>query len=183
LICAENFEASDICADAKETCYNWFSKIGAVQDLLPRMWTPYPSLYFICSKLFMMRLSFFCLCWFETLWCHVRLYFLHIFTIRIPINLVLVDWSLLCSYKNHSHLNFCNLKAKPKPNKWPLFFASEAQLCYIWKNLWGSANCLCFWNNLVLDMVAKPLWRTSLAFNFCSIVYMCYKSHIGWDIP
>ncbi|XP_045830348.1 VPS35 endosomal protein-sorting factor-like isoform X2 [Trifolium pratense] len=35
---AENFEASDICADAKETCYNWFSKIGAVQDLLPRIY-------------------------------------------------------------------------------------------------------------------------------------------------
>ncbi|XP_058751934.1 uncharacterized protein LOC131625036 isoform X1 [Vicia villosa] len=40
LLCnlAENFEASDICADAKETCYNWFSKIGAVQDLLPRIY-------------------------------------------------------------------------------------------------------------------------------------------------
>jgi len=37
LNCVENFEASNICADAKETCYNWFSKIGAVQDLLPRM--------------------------------------------------------------------------------------------------------------------------------------------------
>lgn len=40
LLCnlAENFEASNICADAKETCYNWFSKIGAVQDLLPRIY-------------------------------------------------------------------------------------------------------------------------------------------------
>lgn len=40
LLCnlAENFEASSICADAKETCYNWFSKIGAVQDLLPRIY-------------------------------------------------------------------------------------------------------------------------------------------------
>ncbi|XP_073223706.1 uncharacterized protein [Cicer arietinum] len=40
LVCnlAENFKASDICADAKETCYNWFSKIGAVQDLLPRIY-------------------------------------------------------------------------------------------------------------------------------------------------
>ncbi|XP_020240342.1 VPS35 endosomal protein sorting factor-like isoform X5 [Cajanus cajan] len=35
---AENFEARDICADAKETCYNWFSKIGAVQELLPRIY-------------------------------------------------------------------------------------------------------------------------------------------------
>ncbi|XP_061342230.1 uncharacterized protein LOC133288485 isoform X2 [Gastrolobium bilobum] len=40
LLCnlAENFEASDICADAKETCNNWFSKIGAVQELLPRIY-------------------------------------------------------------------------------------------------------------------------------------------------
>ncbi|XP_014504538.1 UPF0505 protein C16orf62 homolog isoform X1 [Vigna radiata var. radiata] len=35
---AENFQATDICADAKETCYNWFSKIGAVQELLPRIY-------------------------------------------------------------------------------------------------------------------------------------------------
>ncbi|RDY10056.1 UPF0505 protein C16orf62-like protein, partial [Mucuna pruriens] len=35
---SENFEARDICADAKETCYNWFSKIGAVQELLPRIY-------------------------------------------------------------------------------------------------------------------------------------------------
>ncbi|XP_052735898.1 uncharacterized protein LOC108338455 isoform X2 [Vigna angularis] len=35
---AENFQARDICADAKETCYNWFSKIGAVQELLPRIY-------------------------------------------------------------------------------------------------------------------------------------------------
>ncbi|XP_027329733.1 UPF0505 protein C16orf62 homolog isoform X3 [Abrus precatorius] len=35
---AENFEARDICADAKETCYNWFKKIGAVQELLPRIY-------------------------------------------------------------------------------------------------------------------------------------------------
>ncbi|XP_057441139.1 uncharacterized protein LOC130733086 isoform X2 [Lotus japonicus] len=40
LVCnlAENFEARDICVDAKETCYNWFSKIGAVQELLPRIY-------------------------------------------------------------------------------------------------------------------------------------------------
>ncbi|KAK7385975.1 hypothetical protein VNO78_31989 [Psophocarpus tetragonolobus] len=35
---AENFQARDICADAKETCYNWFNKIGAVQELLPRLY-------------------------------------------------------------------------------------------------------------------------------------------------
>ncbi|KAL2316727.1 hypothetical protein Fmac_030603 [Flemingia macrophylla] len=35
---AENFKVRDICADAKETCYNWFSKIGAVQELLPRIY-------------------------------------------------------------------------------------------------------------------------------------------------
>ncbi|KAJ7963774.1 UPF0505 protein C16orf62-like [Quillaja saponaria] len=34
----ENFEASDICSDAKETCNNWFCKIGAVQELLPRIY-------------------------------------------------------------------------------------------------------------------------------------------------
>ncbi|KAK7276870.1 hypothetical protein RIF29_18016 [Crotalaria pallida] len=34
----ENFEAIDICADAKETCNNWFCKIGAVQELLPRIY-------------------------------------------------------------------------------------------------------------------------------------------------
>ncbi|KAJ1389541.1 Vacuolar protein sorting-associated protein 35 [Sesbania bispinosa] len=40
LLCnlAESFEASDICADAKETCNNWFCKIGAVQELLPRIY-------------------------------------------------------------------------------------------------------------------------------------------------
>ncbi|XP_028800318.1 VPS35 endosomal protein sorting factor-like [Neltuma alba] len=34
----ENFKAVDICSDAKETCNNWFSKIGAVRELLPRIY-------------------------------------------------------------------------------------------------------------------------------------------------
>ncbi|KAK4258289.1 hypothetical protein QN277_007750 [Acacia crassicarpa] len=34
----ENFRAADICSDAKETCNNWFSKIGAVRELLPRVY-------------------------------------------------------------------------------------------------------------------------------------------------
>ncbi|XP_024021674.1 UPF0505 protein [Morus notabilis] len=34
----ENFKASDICSDAKETCNNWFCKIGAVRELLPRIY-------------------------------------------------------------------------------------------------------------------------------------------------
>ncbi|KAI9080628.1 hypothetical protein K1719_037385 [Acacia pycnantha] len=34
----ENFKAADICSDAKETCNNWFSKIGAVRELLPRIY-------------------------------------------------------------------------------------------------------------------------------------------------
>ncbi|KAF3453419.1 hypothetical protein FNV43_RR03859 [Rhamnella rubrinervis] len=34
----ENFQASDIYSDAKETCYNWFCKIGAIRELLPRIY-------------------------------------------------------------------------------------------------------------------------------------------------
>ncbi|KAM6553777.1 hypothetical protein CsatB_014539 [Cannabis sativa] len=34
----ENFETSDICSEAKETCYNWFCKIGAIKELLPRIY-------------------------------------------------------------------------------------------------------------------------------------------------
>ncbi|KAG8386102.1 hypothetical protein BUALT_Bualt03G0114100 [Buddleja alternifolia] len=34
----DNFKEGDICFDAKETCYNWFSKIGSVHELLPRIY-------------------------------------------------------------------------------------------------------------------------------------------------
>ncbi|KAI3456903.1 hypothetical protein Pfo_013566 [Paulownia fortunei] len=34
----DNFKAGDICFDAKETCNNWFSKIGSVRELLPRIY-------------------------------------------------------------------------------------------------------------------------------------------------
>lgn len=34
----ENFQASDICYDAKETCNNWFCKIGSIHELLPRIY-------------------------------------------------------------------------------------------------------------------------------------------------
>ncbi|KAK6149319.1 hypothetical protein DH2020_016844 [Rehmannia glutinosa] len=40
LICSlpDNFKAGDICFEAKETCNNWFSKIGSVRELLPRIY-------------------------------------------------------------------------------------------------------------------------------------------------
>ncbi|XP_008447726.1 uncharacterized protein LOC103490132 isoform X2 [Cucumis melo] len=34
----ENFKIKDICQNAKETCHNWFCKIGAIQELLPRIY-------------------------------------------------------------------------------------------------------------------------------------------------
>ncbi|XP_019193778.1 PREDICTED: UPF0505 protein isoform X1 [Ipomoea nil] len=34
----DNFRASDICTDAKETCYNWFCKVASVRELLPRIY-------------------------------------------------------------------------------------------------------------------------------------------------
>ncbi|KAL5715384.1 hypothetical protein ACHQM5_017212 [Ranunculus cassubicifolius] len=40
LICLlrEEFDATEVCADAKETCYNWFCKIGSIRELLPRIY-------------------------------------------------------------------------------------------------------------------------------------------------
>ncbi|KAB2096057.1 hypothetical protein ES319_A01G083400v1 [Gossypium barbadense] len=35
---AENFRTSDVPIDAKETCYNWFCKVGSIRELLPRIY-------------------------------------------------------------------------------------------------------------------------------------------------
>ncbi|MCO5557198.1 hypothetical protein L7F22_010758 [Adiantum nelumboides] len=34
----ENFTADDVCQEAKDICSNWFYKIGAIQELLPRIY-------------------------------------------------------------------------------------------------------------------------------------------------
>ncbi|XP_064943084.1 uncharacterized protein LOC135583599 isoform X3 [Musa acuminata AAA Group] len=34
----ENFTSDDICSEAKETCYNWFCKIGSIHELVPRIY-------------------------------------------------------------------------------------------------------------------------------------------------
>ncbi|XP_060209136.1 uncharacterized protein LOC132636334 isoform X3 [Lycium barbarum] len=34
----DNFQATEICAEAKETCYNWFCKVGSIRELLPRIY-------------------------------------------------------------------------------------------------------------------------------------------------
>ncbi|KAL1207085.1 hypothetical protein V5N11_004293 [Cardamine amara subsp. amara] len=40
VICSlqNGFQASDICLEARETCYNWFCKVGSVRELLPRIY-------------------------------------------------------------------------------------------------------------------------------------------------
>ncbi|OAP17928.1 hypothetical protein AXX17_AT1G44920 [Arabidopsis thaliana] len=40
VICAlpNDFQSSDICLEARETCYNWFCKVGSVRELLPRIY-------------------------------------------------------------------------------------------------------------------------------------------------
>ncbi|XP_026448170.1 UPF0505 protein-like isoform X3 [Papaver somniferum] len=40
IICClqDNFVSSDIRSEAKETCYNWFCKIGSIRELLPRIY-------------------------------------------------------------------------------------------------------------------------------------------------
>ncbi|KAM3320471.1 VPS35 endosomal protein-sorting factor-like isoform X2 [Capsicum chacoense] len=34
----DNFQATEICTEAKETCYNWFCKVGSIRELLPRIY-------------------------------------------------------------------------------------------------------------------------------------------------
>ncbi|XP_042461408.1 VPS35 endosomal protein sorting factor-like isoform X1 [Zingiber officinale] len=34
----EDFISDDICSEAKETCYNWFCKIGSIHELVPRIY-------------------------------------------------------------------------------------------------------------------------------------------------
>ncbi|XP_019090742.1 PREDICTED: UPF0505 protein-like isoform X2 [Camelina sativa] len=40
VICSllNDFQASDICLEARETCHNWFCKVGSVRELLPRIY-------------------------------------------------------------------------------------------------------------------------------------------------
>ncbi|CAL9218434.1 unnamed protein product [Arabidopsis halleri] len=40
VICSllNDFQSSDICLEARETCYNWFCKVGSVRELLPRIY-------------------------------------------------------------------------------------------------------------------------------------------------
>ncbi|XP_038898827.1 VPS35 endosomal protein-sorting factor-like isoform X3 [Benincasa hispida] len=49
----ENFKIKDICQNAKETCHNWFCKIGAIQELLPRIYLELallPCWQFLCDQ-------------------------------------------------------------------------------------------------------------------------------------
>ncbi|KAE8704344.1 hypothetical protein F3Y22_tig00110458pilonHSYRG00559 [Hibiscus syriacus] len=50
---AENFGASDVPTDAKETCYNWFCKVGTIRELLPRIYLElaiFPSWRFLIEQ-------------------------------------------------------------------------------------------------------------------------------------
>uniref|UniRef100_A0A6N2MNY5 Uncharacterized protein n=1 Tax=Salix viminalis TaxID=40686 RepID=A0A6N2MNY5_SALVM len=49
----EDFKTSDICSDAKETCNNWFCKVGSIRELLPRIYLElaiFPCWRFLLDK-------------------------------------------------------------------------------------------------------------------------------------
>lgn len=47
---AENFDATGVCVDAKETCNNWFCRVGSVMELLPRMYSPDSSANYVIQR-------------------------------------------------------------------------------------------------------------------------------------
>ncbi|KAK4373916.1 hypothetical protein RND71_004593 [Anisodus tanguticus] len=46
----DNFQATEICAEAKETCYNWFCKVGSIRKLLPHIYLEM-AIYHCCRFL------------------------------------------------------------------------------------------------------------------------------------
>lgn len=52
VLIAVNFQANDVCLDSKETCNNWFCKIGSVKELLPRMYDSFPFSYEYLMSIF-----------------------------------------------------------------------------------------------------------------------------------